>query len=65
MLREYLNHSEHTAGNEFRWATRDLRLTWKFRRHASISTTSDQYMLATQDEPIAAKRIAGNQWRSS
>ena len=59
-----MHELRHTAGNEFRRATGDLELTRKFMRHASISTTSEHYMHASQDELIAAMKLAGERWRS-
>ena len=59
-----MHELRHTAGNEFRRATGDLELTRKFMRHASISTTSEHYMHADQDELIAAMKLAGERWRS-
>jgi integrase len=58
-----MHELRHTAGNEFRRATGDLELTRLFMRHASISTTSEHYMHADQDELIAGMRLAEERWR--
>lgn len=57
-----MHELRHTAGNEFRRATSDLELTRLFMRHASISTTSEHYMHADQDELIAGMRLAEQRW---
>lgn len=57
-----MHELRHTAGDEFRRAGNDLELTRVFMRHASISTTSDYYMHAGQDELVAGMKRAEERW---
>jgi len=57
-----MHELRHTAGDEFRRAGNDLELTRLFMRHASISTTSDFYMHAGQDELVEGMRRSEERW---
>jgi integrase/recombinase XerC len=57
-----MHELRHTAGDEFRRAGNDLELTRVFMRHASISTTSDFYMHAGQDELVEGMRRSEERW---
>jgi integrase len=60
-----MHELRHTAGNEFRRATGDLELTREFMRHASITTTSENYMHADRDELVDGMREAAKRWAAA
>jgi len=57
-----MHELRHTAGDEFRRDGNDLELTRLFMRDASISTTSDFYMHAGQDELVEGMRRSEVRW---